>query len=314
MGALVNALPQLLIFLARHAPKFLAFGVLTGLLLPPLADFMRPALAPAIFASLVLALLRMNFSDIVGQLRHPLRLALFTTFGLFICPVGMAVLVAALGLPVGLGAGLVLMAASAPIMSAPAFALMLGLDAAFTIAVVVLNHILLPFTLPVMALWLLGLDLQISLGAFMGRLGFMIGGGFALAIIIKRWIITPQQLARHSAHVDGLMVICLVVIAISIMAGVTEFFLARPTFALLTVAAAFIANAGLQAVGALIFLPAGRKLAFTAGHMAGNCNMALILAVLADKAQTEVVIFFALAQLPMYMLPIVATRIYRRLL
>ncbi len=43
-------------FLARHATIFLAFGVLTGLLLPPLADVMRPALAPAIFISLVLAL------------------------------------------------------------------------------------------------------------------------------------------------------------------------------------------------------------------------------------------------------------------
>ena len=42
--------------------------------------------------------------------------------------------------------------------------------------------------------------------------------------------------------------------------------------------------------------------------------MALILAVLADRAQIEVVIFFALAQLPMYMLPIVANRIYRRFL
>ena len=68
----------------------------------------------------------------------------------------------------------------------------------------------------------------------------------------------------------------------------------------------------LQVLGAVAFLPAGRQVAFTAGHMAGNCNMALILAVLADSAQQEVVIFFALAQLPMYMLPLLANRIYRR--
>jgi BASS family bile acid:Na+ symporter len=42
--------------------------------------------------------------------------------------------------------------------------------------------------------------------------------------------------------------------------------------------------------------------------------MALILAVLANRAEMEVIIFFALAQLPMYMLPVIATRIYRRLL
>jgi BASS family bile acid:Na+ symporter len=301
-------------FLARHATRFLAVGVLTGLALPPLADFMRPALAPAIFVSLVLALLRLDLADVMGQLRRPWLLTLFTIFALFVCPVLMLGVVRVLGLPAGLAAGLVLMAASAPIMSAPTFALILGLDAAFAIAVVVLNHILLPFTLPVMALWLLDLDLHIGPLEFIGRLGFMIGGGFAVALAIKRWMFSPEKLQRNGRELDGLMVVCLVVIAISIMAGVMEFFLARPAFALLTIAAAFIANAALQVFGALVFLPAGRKLAFTAGHMAGNCNMALILAVLADRAALEVVIFFALAQLPMYMLPLVANRIYRRFL
>ena len=188
------------------------------------------------------------------------------------------------------------------------------MDAAFAVAAVVLCHILLPFTLPAMALWLLDLDLRISLGEFMGRLAFMIGGGFALAIIVKRWLLKPATLARHASHIDGMMVVCLMCIAIAIMAGVTEFFIKRPGFVLLTIAAAFIANASLQVLGALAFLPAGRRLSFTAGHMAGNCNMALILAVLADKAQLEVIIFFALAQLPMYMLPMVANRVYRRFL
>jgi BASS family bile acid:Na+ symporter len=172
----------------------------------------------------------------------------------------------------------------------------------------------LPFTLPAMALWLLGLELQISLLEFMGRLAVMIGGGFAMAIAVKRWWMDAEALKRHAPHIDGLMVASLMIIAIAIMAGVTEFSFAQPGFVLLTIAAAFIANASLQILGALVFLPAGRRLAFTAGHMAGNCNMALILAVLADRAQIEVVIFFALAQLPMYMMPIVANRIYRRFL
>lgn len=303
-----------LTFLARHATKFLALGVLTGLFLPPLADFMRPTLAPVIFISMTLALIRLDFGDVASFLRRPVLLILFMGFALFISPIAMAGAVWAIGLPTGLATGLVLMAASAPINSAPAFALILGLDAAFAVAAVVLCHILLPFTLPAMALWLLGLDLQIGLGEFMARLAFMIGGGFALAIVIKRWLMTTASLQRHASHIDGLMVVSLMLIAIAIMAGVTEFFFARPGFVVLTIAAAFIANAGLQLLGALIFLPAGRRLSFTAGHMAGNCNMALILAVLADRAQMEVVIFFALAQLPMYMLPIIANRIYRRFL
>ena len=310
----MNTASICLTFMARHATKFLALGVLTGLVLPPLADFMRPTLAPVIFISMTLALIRLDFGDVANFLRRPVLLFLFMIFALFISPVVMAGTVWSIGLPAGLATGLVLMAASAPINSAPAFALILGLDAAFAVAAVVLCHILLPFTLPAMALWLLGLELQISLVEFMGRLAVMIGGGFTLAIIVKRWLLTPAALQRHAGHIDGLMVVCLMFIAIAIMAGVTEFFFNRPGFVVLTIVAAFIANAGLQVLGALVFLPAGRRLAFTAGHMAGNCNMALILAVLADRAQIEVVIFFALAQLPMYMLPIVANRVYRRFL
>ena len=301
-------------FLARHATKFLAIGVLTGLFLPPLAEFMRPALAPAIFINLVLALIRLDFGDVASFLRRPVLLLLFTAFALGLSPVIMAGAVWSIGLPAGLAAGLVMMAASAPITSATTFALILGLDAAFAIAATVVCHLLLPFTLPAMALWLLDLELQISLVEFMGRLALMIGGGFALAIVVKRWLMTPAQLQHHASHIDGLLVVCLMVIAIAIMDGVTDFFFARPGFVLLPIAAAFIANAALQVLGAVAFLPAGRKLSFTAGHMAGNCNMALILAVLADRAEMEVVIFFALAQLPMYMLPVVANRIYRRLL
>ena len=119
----------------------------------------------------------------------------------------MSIVVDAIHLPTGLAIGLVLMAASAPIMTAPTFALILGLEASFAIAVVVLNHILLPFTLPAMSLWLLNLEMQISLGEFMGRLLLMIGGGFAVAIILKRFALTPVCLHRHALHIDGLVVV-----------------------------------------------------------------------------------------------------------
>jgi BASS family bile acid:Na+ symporter len=295
-------------FLSRHATWWLAGGVLIGLALPPLADFARPALAPAIFLSLTLALLRLDFAEVVAYLRRPGLLIVFTAFSLLASPLVMAGLVSAIGLPAGLVAGLVLMAAGPPITAAPAFALILGLDAAFAIAAVVLAHLLVPLTLPLLALWLLDLDLNIGLGEFMGRLALFIAAAFALAAGLKRWLLDPAQLRRHATHIDGLAVVGLVVFAVAIMAGVTDFFIARPGYALLAVVAAFIANAGFQV------LASGRRLAFTAGHMAGNCNMGLVLAVLADRAAIELVVFFALAQLPMYMLPVIANRIYRRFL
>jgi BASS family bile acid:Na+ symporter len=109
-------------------------------------------------------------------------------------------------------------------------------------------------------------------------------------------------------------VLGLILFAIAIMDGVGEMALARPDFAILTIVVAFLANAGLQAIGALVFWHTGKRIAFTIGHMTGNCNMGLVLAMLGSQASAEVAFFFALAQLPMYMLPSIALPIYRRLL
>jgi BASS family bile acid:Na+ symporter len=301
-------------FLSRHAPRLLATGVLLGLAVPPLADFMRPALVPVIFVNLILALLRLDFSDIAGYLRRPMLLGLFTGFAMLVSPVAMWLVLRPLGLPDGIVIGLVLMAAAPPITSAPAFALIMRLDAAFAIAMVLVSHAIVPLTLPAMALWLLDIQLDISMGEFMGRLAALIGSSFAIAFVLKRWLLPPAFLKAKAAEIDGLAVLGLVTFAIAIMAGVTDYFFARPGFVALTIAVAFVANGLLQVLGALIFRPAGPMIAFTAGHMTGNCNMGLVLAVLADRAAPDVVVFFALAQLPMYMLPMVAVPIYRRLL
>lgn len=303
-----------LTFLARHAPRCLAVGVLLGLAVPPLAEFMRPALTPVIFINLVLALLRLDFSDVAAYLRRPGLLSTFTVSALVASPLAMWLLLSPLGLPAGLLIGLVLMAAAPPITSAPAFALILRLDAAFAVAAVLVTHLLVPLTLPLMALWLLGIELDIGLMEFMARLAAMIGGSFAVAFVLKRWVLSPALLKARAAQIDGLAVLGLVVFAIAIMAGVTEFFFARPGYVALTIVAAFAANALLQVAGAAAFMRAGPMVAFTAGHMMGNCNMGLVLAVLADRAPMEVVVFFALAQMPMYMLPLLAMPVYRRLL
>jgi len=305
---------MLLHFLARHATRSLAIGVLLGLALPPVAEFMRPVLVPVIFINLILALLRLDFSDVTAHLRRPAFIAGFTLFSLLASPLVMWAALAPLPLPDGLKIGLILMAAAPPITSAPAFALIMGLDAAFAVAAVLVTHVLVPLTLPTMALWLLGIELDIGLFEFMARLAALIGGSFAIAAVLKRWVLSPAFLQRQARSIDGLAVFGLVVFAIAIMDGVTAFFFDRPGFVVLTVLVAFAANALLQVLGAIVFLRAGRFVAFTAGHMTGNCNMGLVLAVLADRADIDVVVFFALAQLPMYMLPSIAVPIYRRLL
>ena len=96
------------------------------------------------------------------------------------------------------------------------------------------------------------------------------------------------------------------------MDGVTVFALARPGYALLATALAFAFNLLLQAVGWLAFRREGSVTALTAALMCGNCNMGLVLVALSGHATVEMTAFFALAQLPMYMLPVLLEPLYRR--
>ena len=178
--------------------------------------------------------------------------------------------------------------------------------------VIVVTTALIPFTLPTVALSLLGLKIDIDLATFMLRLALMVGGAFAAALALRR-LVPRQTLAANARMLDGISVATLVVFALAIMDGVTAVALARPGYVLLVTVAAFCANIVLQCLGTLAALRLGMRSAITVGLMTGNCNMGLVMVALADKADFDVIVFFAMAQIPMYMLPALLSPVYARL-
>jgi predicted Na+-dependent transporter len=300
-------------YLGRHATLFLAGGVLLGLLVPQLAALAHPLLVPTLLIPLVIALLRLDWDALASYARRPGLVALITLGLLLASPALMWLALKAFSLPPALAQGLTLMAAASPIVSSAAISLILGLDAALAVIVIVVTTALMPFSLPTVALWLLGLRIDIDLSTFILRLALMVGGSFAAALALRR-LVPRHMLAANGRMLDGAAVASLVLFAIAIMDGVTAVALARPGYVVLVTVAAFVANVVLQALGTLIALRLGMRSALTVGLMAGNCNMGLVLVALADKANFDVIVFFAMAQIPMYMLPALLSPIYRRLL
>ena len=309
----MRALHRTFDFLGQHATLFLAGGVLLGLLLPPLAALARPMLIPGLLIPLVIALLRLDWDALAAYARRPGLVALITVALLLASPALMWLVLKAFSLPPALVQGLTLMAAASPIVSCAAISLILGLDAALAVVVVVVTTALIPFSLPMVALWLLGLRLDINLHTFMLRLALMVGGAFAAALALRR-LVPRQKLQANARMLDGASVASLVMFALAIMDGVTAVALARPGYVVLVTVAAFVANVLLQAIGTLAALRLGMRSAITVGLMAGNCNMGLVMVALADKANFDVIVFFAMAQIPMYMLPALLSPVYRRLL
>ena len=299
--------------LGRHATTVLALGALVGLAVPPLADLLRPYLVPMILFTFTAGLLRLDYRTLWHYLRRPARLVVVTAFLLALRPVLVLLVLGSSGLPSGLVAAVVVMAMAPPISTAGSFALILGLDAEFAVSVVLLSTALAPLTLPALAVGLLDLELGISLAAFAGRLALIIGAAFLITFVLRRWFFDWSFVERNAKRIDGAAILGLVAFAAGIMSGVTEVLLARPLEVLLYIAIAFAANVALQLLGALIFWRSGLRLALTIGYMTGNCNMGLVLATLPDTAPFEIFMYFALAQLPMYMLPALTLPLYRRL-
>jgi bile acid:Na+ symporter, BASS family len=300
-----------LAWLGRHASAVIAIGVFAGLLVPPLASLLAPLLVPAIIGPFLIALLRLDWRRLGAYARAPVQAALSLAWLLVGLPVLIHAAIAPLQLPPALHTGMVLMGAASPLMASANLALILGLDAALAVFVTVLATALMPLTLPMLALHLLGVELEMALLELMARLAVIVAGCFAAAWLLRR-LLSPAFIAREAEPLDGLAVVGLLTFAIAIMDGVSALLLDDPAFVLGCALAAYALNAGLQALGALAFAWRGLRPALTLGLCSGNANLGLLLAALADRAAFELVVFVAAAQLPIYTLPALQRPLYRR--
>ena len=294
----------------------MAAGVLVGLAVPPLAALAQPLLVPTLLIPLTLALLRMDWSAIGAWRHRPGAIALLVAWILGVSPLlvwAVASALVPLGFPPPLREALVLMAASSPIVSSVAIALIVGLDASLAIVAVLVTTALVPLTLPPIAGALVGTTLDIGLAAFMLRLALLVGSAFAAAALI-RLVVPRERLHAMRTTLDGITVVNLVAFAVAIMHGVTAYAIERPLYVLTALVAAYAFNLLLQAAGYVAFRALDRRAALTAAFVTGNCNMGLVLVVLQGRAPFDVTLFFAVAQIPMYTLPALLAPHYRRLL
>ena len=303
-----------LAFFDRHGTKLLASGLFIGLILQPLAHAIWPLLPALVFLLTAATMLRIDWPQVIAHARHPLRIGLFVLWALGMSPVLMAVIVRILDAPVGLAQSLVLWAASPPLMSLPAIALLLGLDAALALLVMVAATFLVPLTLPPLLLGLMDLDLGIGIGPLMARLAVVVGGAGAASGLL-RWYLGRDRLRRLAAEISGINVLLLVLFAVGVMDGMTGHLIHEPLRVLGYCAAALGASLGLQVMSFLSFGWLGRSPALTVGLIGGNKNMAIVWASLSVAAASspDLMLYFASAQLPIYLLPAALAPIYRRL-
>ncbi|MBN8920003.1 MAG: Na+-dependent transporter, partial [Rhizobiales bacterium] len=289
-----------LAWLGRHGTRAVAISVFLGIALPQLASVLKPYVAEAIFMLLLLAFLRVEPRALAGYFTRPSLVLAATAWMMLVSPAILCVVFKLAGLDQsmpGLYIALVLQVSGAPIMSAPAFAALMGLDAALSLATLMACIVVTPLTAPVFVALFLDASLAVSPATLALKLFVLLGGSAFVAWAI-RYLAGAEWLDRQRQRVDGLSVVTLFVFAIAVMDGVGALFLARPFFILGMIALCFAIALGMMAATVLCFAKAGREHAFALGLSAANRNVGIMLAALGSALPDLSWLYMGLAQFP----------------
>jgi hypothetical protein len=206
---------------------------------------------------------------------------------------------------------LILQVATTPITSAAAFAALMGLDVAFSLVTLIITNALSPLTTVGFSYLFLGssmfspLELGIKLFLF-----FSLSG--VVAYVIRRIAGTPW-LERQKQPIDGLNVIAVFVFGIAAMESVPRNVMADPWFALELFVLAVVVCCALLGLSILMFLRSGHDRAVPVGLLAAFRNIGLVMATLGSQLPDLAWFYFAMAQFPIYILPVVLQRLAKRL-
>lgn len=301
-------------FIGHHGTLCFAISIALGIALPQFASAARPLLGVSVFVFVTLTFMRLDADRLLALLKAP-RPLVVATIWLVLAPVafiGLAVaLVGRASLDPGLLLGLAILAAAPPIMSGPAIALLLGLEPTLLLSAVILCTALSPLTAPFLIELIAGQAVPLDSLILAGRLSGLIVGAAVAAFVLRRWL-GNARINRHKEAFDGIGVLMYFLFAMAAMDGVAAAAVERPWMV-----AHFSLIAFLVAVGGigLSFVALGKVLpgeSFLIGYCAGQRNMGLLVAALGTGTPATTFLFFALAQVPIYVLPMVVKALLAR--
>lgn len=296
--------------LRRHGLLLIAAGAIVGIALPGLAAAMRPWLVLLSIGTMLVALLRIEPAAFGDVLRRPLLAIIILAWVTLAVPV-LVWLAMSPWLPADSPylAAAVLIAATPSVMSASAFAILLGADGALLTVVGIPSNALAPAWLPMVAS-LMGVGAQVDPIAMAQRLALLVGTSFAGAVLAARLFGRPA-LRRAGPALDAWVVALITVSAIPCMDGVGPALVARPgTFAAM-LAFAFGLNLVLQVIGYVVFRAAPVAASLSAALVSGSRNNVLLLAAIGAPGDGDLSLIISAAQLTLFIMPSVVAPAYR---
>jgi BASS family bile acid:Na+ symporter len=311
----VNALSAALAWLGRQRTRAVAAVVFLAIAVPPFDALVKPLVPEAIFALLAIAFMRVDTKALRGHIRRPGLVLAATAWTTFVVPalVGACCLMAGLGSRApDLFLALMMQAVASPMMAAPAFAALMGLDPTLVLTTLVTSTALTPLSAPLFAYAFIGPALTLSPLALGLNLFAILAGSLLAAVVIRRFA-GAAAIARCSDQIDGLNILLVFIFVAAVMENVAARFLAAPLMMIELAALAFAVAFAVLGLTALVFAACGRERSFVLALMASQRNMGLMLAATGGALPAFTWLYFALAQFPAYLTPLLLSPLARRI-
>jgi BASS family bile acid:Na+ symporter len=295
-----------LAWLGRQGTRAIAALVFIGIAAPPIGALLKPFVTAAIFGLLTIAFVRVDAAALRGYVRRPALALAATGWTVLVIPtaLGAAGVVAHLDARAPeLFLGLMLQAVASPMMAAPSFAALIGLDATLVLVTLIFASACTPITAPVFSHAFVGASLELSPLTLGVRLFALIVGSAVAGLGIRRFA-GAESIQRRTDEIDGLNIVVAFVFVAAVMEHVAARAVERPLTMLGLAAGAvgiFVAVFGMTA---LVFAWAGRDRAFAVGFVTSQRNMGLMLAATGGALPDGTWLYFAAAQLPIYLSPL----------
>lgn len=299
----------ILAWIGRQRARGLVAVVLIGVAVPPLGTVLRPYLTEAVIGLLCIAFMRIDLDSFRSHVRRPGTVVAATLWTSCVMP-----LLFALGCWLfdvsennpALFVGLMLQAVASPMMSAPAFAALMGLDATLVLTTLVASSAITPLTAPAFGA-LLGLPLTLSPLSHGATLFAILASSAAVGLVL-RWRLGAATIRRRRDEIDGINLLILLVFAAAVMGDVGPLLVTQPVRLLVLTLLAFAVFFAIVAVTFAIFVigPAGRaapRRALALGMLTAQRNMGLMMISTGGLLPDMTWLYFAVSQFPLFLTP-----------
>jgi hypothetical protein len=313
---ILSGLAALLAWLGRQGTRAVAALIVIGIAMPSVGALLKPFVTEAVFLLLCVAFLLVDAAAFRIYLRRPMIVLAATGWTSLVIPTMLGASYLAFGLSdqaPDLFLALVLQAIASPLMAAPAFAALMGLDATLVLCTMVTSTALLPLTAPLFAYAFIGPALTLSPLALGLKLFAMLAGS-ALVGFTMRWLAGPTAVERQKDAIHGFNILVLFVFVAAIMESVAARLLAAPVITIGLAALAFVVFFAVLCLTTLVFASAGRERALTVGFMASQRNVGLMLAASGGALPDLTWLYFAFSYFPIYVSPLLLQPLTRRMI